>query len=102
MRKRKNMKNTIINTAVHKSFTAVDVANMSPARTYQSETYPKIFDGKVPLKIKVLENAKPNKWVEVQKEYYAYSDSYGTVSAVLDNLDVAVLRLKDFEVLEWQ
>src|SRR6185503_1489139 len=86
----------------------------SPALEWQSDkegsfAYPKHFDGKVPLKIKMNMTlypdmpflAKPDTKCLKDEEYYVWVNSYGAVSAILENGEQLGLKPGEFTVTEY-
>lgn len=86
----------------------------SPALKQQSKSYPKNFDGKVPLRIKMVCNVRPDPWagaigqsggpgtiLRIDYIYEAYTNSNGAVCGICDNGFKLGVKPDEFEVVEW-
>lgn len=89
-------------------------AQESPALTIKSTrkgsfAYP--FGGKVPLRVRMKKTvtsdipmiamSKEDFWCIEGIEYYAWVNSYGAVSAILENGDQLGLKPEEFDIIEW-
>jgi hypothetical protein len=92
----------------------IEMANASPALDLQSSrkgifAYPEHWEGKVPLKVKMLIRVHPDMPFLCKsdtealegKEYYVWVNSYGAVSAILPNEERLGLKPDEFEIIEW-
>lgn len=91
----------------------------SPALKWQSDrkgrfAYPANFRGRVPLKVKLAKTVTPDLMefapiLGIKKdtialkdgEYYVWVNSYGAVSAILENGEHLGLLPSEFDVTEW-
>lgn len=88
----------------------------SPALQWQSDkkgsfAYPARFNGRVPLKVRLLLTVMPDIPIIIVpdggtlciegNEYYVWVNSYGAVSAILPNGEMLGLKPDEFEVTEW-
>ena len=91
----------------------------SPALKWQSDrkgraAYPANYRGRVPLKVKVAKTVRPD-LIELapilgikkdticlkDNEYFVWVNSYGAVSAILENGEKLGLIPSEFDVTEW-
>lgn len=92
----------------------LEIAKQSPALKWMSDkegsfAYPAYFNGKVPLKARMNTAVKSevpfgpsNGLVALYSyEYYVWVNSYGAVSAILDNGDRLGLKPGEFTVIEY-
>ena len=112
--------NTIKNTTEAMTYDAMlATALSSPALKWQSDkkgraAYPANFRGRVPLKVKVAKTVRPDliefaPILGIKKdtvclkdnEYLVWVNSYGAVSAILENGEKLGLLPSEFDVTEW-
>lgn len=97
----------------------LQVALTSPALKWQSdkkgrEEYPANYRGRVPLKVKLAKDVTPDLMhlapilgikkdtiALKDKEYYVWVNSYGAVSAILENGEKLGLFPSEFDVTDW-
>jgi hypothetical protein len=99
----------------------IEVAMTSPALKWQSDRggrmdYPAHYRGRVPLKVMVAKNVKPDMPMLMFKkelgikddiiclkdqQYYVWVNSYGAVSAILPNGEKLGLLPSEFDVTKW-
>jgi hypothetical protein len=95
------------------------VALTSPALKWRSDrkgraAYPANYRGRVPLKVKLAKTVKPDlmEFAPIlgitkdtialkDNEYYVWVNSYGAVSAILENGEHLGLLHSEFDVTEW-
>jgi hypothetical protein len=94
--------------------TPLEIAMTSPALEWQSDrpgraAYPANFRGRVPLKVKVAKDVRPDMPMpsnaavicKMDTEYYVWVNSYGAVSAIMDDGSQLGLLPQEFDVTEW-
>jgi hypothetical protein len=82
---------------------------MTTALEHQSEHYPKHWQGKVPKRVRMLQNvtvdlpfmASPSCEVIEGCEYEVSVNTHGAVSAITQNGKLPGLKPSEFEVIEW-
>ncbi len=91
---------------------SVNPSSCSPALHNQSDVYPERYNGRVPLRVKMLMDVGPDLpwYIEMIKaktvtavagqEYEVYVNSHGAVMAVIGN-EMLGLRPDEFEVTAW-
>jgi hypothetical protein len=97
----------------------LDIALTSSALKWQSNKkgraeYPARYRGKVPLKVRLAKTVHPdlkefatlldiknNTVAHKDNEYYVWVNSYGAVSAILENGEKLGLLPSEFDVTEW-
>lgn len=91
---------------------SVNPSACSPALREQSDVYPERYNGRVPLRVKMLMDVSPDLpwYIEMIKaktvtaaagqEYEVYVNSHGAVTAVIGN-EMLGLRPDEFEVTAW-
>ncbi len=102
-----------MNTTV--TLTEIEIAKTSPALNWKSDrkgscAYPKDFNNKVPLKIRMNKTVKPDMIFRKEQvgmqasysnEYYAWVNSYGALSAILPGGEKLGLVPGEFQVIEY-
>jgi len=85
-------------------------ALQSPALKQKSSGYPPAWEGKVPLKVRVLTNVRsdlpafiaPPIAVYKGAEHYVYVNAHGAVSAIVESGNTLLgLKPAEFEVIQW-
>lgn len=85
------------------------VALQSPALKQKSSSYPPAWEGKVPLKVRVLTKAcsdvpafiAPPIVIDKGAEPYVYVNAHGAVSAIIGSGYTLGLKPSEFEVIQW-
>lgn len=91
-----------------------NIINRAGALTFQHpNNYPKKYEGRVPLKIRMLKTVTsdiPFFFTEAKmrapdaiegQEYYVHVNSHGAVTVIFENGTTLGVRPKEFEVIEW-
>ena len=84
-------------------------ALQSPALKQKSNHYPPAWEGKVPLKVRVLTNVRsdlpafiaPPIAVDKGAEHYVYVNVHGAVLAIIGSGRTLGLKPAEFEVIHW-
>lgn len=115
----KNESNKPVETKARPYDAMLATALTSPALKWQSDrkgrfAYPANFRGRVPLKVKLAKTVTPDLMdlapiLGIKKdtvalkdcEYYVWVNSYGAVSAILENGERLGLLPSEFDVTEW-
>ena len=84
----------------------MSMKNDSPALTEQSEHYPASWGGKVPLRVRmevtvISEIPGEQCSAVVGREYDAWVNSYGALSAILEDGEMLGLKPHEFTVTAW-
>lgn len=81
----------------------------NPALTDQSDSYPKAWGGKVPLRVRMLQTVRPDillyrqdlsMFCKYGEEYEVITNRNGAVSAIVSG-SLLGLRPHEFEIIEW-
>jgi len=85
------------------------IAMESPALFYQSDNYPPIWRGRVPLRVRMAKTVRPD-WPGVgcsaaleatkDEKYFAWVNSHGALTAIINGERLG-LKPYEFEVIEW-
>lgn len=86
----------------------------SPALKTQSKHYPARFKGRVPMRIKMLMNVRPDPWcgaigqsggpgtiLRYDETYECWTNSHGAVAGICANGFKLGVKPDEFEVVEW-
>lgn len=84
----------------------------SPALKHRSKHYPERFGDRVPLRIKMLMNVRPDPWCAAiqgkpgtilrrEETYVAWTNSHGAAAGICENGEVLGVKPDEFEVAEW-
>lgn len=101
---------SIFNCKCDKETPPVDSLVMSsPALTYQSDSYPPVWRGKVPKRVNIVITvhpdmpflAKPGTCAHGGEDYYVTVNSHGAIAAILPNGERLGLKPYEFEIIEW-
>lgn len=90
----------------------IAIAHSSAALTFQSvDYYPKNWNTRVPLKVRMKETVMPEMPMVFtpkdgticikDNQYYVWVNSYGAISAILENSERLGLKPNEFEIIEW-
>ena len=88
----------------------IKIASECPAMKMLYAQYPERYNKRVPLKVRMLQSVQsdmpfglcgPGMQVLQGVEYYVWVNSYGAVSAILDDGKYLGLKSNEFEVTEW-
>jgi len=97
------------------TLTEIEIAKTSPALNWKSDrkgscAYPKDFNNKVPLKVRMNKTVKPDMIFRKEQvgmqavysnEYYAWVNSYGALSVILPGGEKLGLVPGEFQVIEF-
>ena len=79
----------------------------SPALILRSEHYPKTFEGRVPLRVRMLETVRSEmRWSKIAPAYSGHLyevwvNSHGAVAVVHEDGQVLGVKPDEFEVVTW-
>ncbi len=86
----------------------------SPALKTQSKHYPERFKGRVPMRIRMLMNVRPDPWcgaigqsggpgtiLRYDETYECWTNSHGAVAGICANGFALGVKPDEFEVVEW-
>lgn len=87
----------------------IKIASECPAMKMLYAQYPERYNKRVPLKVRMLQTVVPDLPFALEPgtealaglNYYVWVNSYGAVSAILDNGYKLGLEPNEFEVTEW-
>jgi len=82
---------------------------ISPALTYQSDSYPASWHGKVPKRVKLAKDVTPDMPFLAKEgtfgldgeEFDCLVNSHGAVAIICDNGEKLGVKPYEFEVVEW-
>lgn len=81
----------------------------SPALKRRSKHYPERFSDRVPQRIRMLMNVRPDLWcsgtpgtiLRRNEVYVAWTNSHGAVAGICENGEVLGVKPDEFEVVDW-
>lgn len=86
----------------------IKIASECPAMKMLYAQYPERYNKRVPLKVRMLQSVTSDIPLSCTiqgcidgMEYYVFVNSYGAISAILDNGKQLGLKPNEFEVTEW-